>query len=105
MQWTQRFSRPQIVQSLGLLAVLAGLVTWSTLLLTPAASQVPEASLAALGPRSDNPALQWFSNQPSVIDIKVSGVMASVRGAVAILSLNDGPPLRVGSTSAGTAPR
>ena len=42
--------------------------------------------------RSDSPALQWFSNQTAPMDIKVSGVMAGSRGAVAILSLNDGPP-------------
>jgi general secretion pathway protein C len=42
--------------------------------------------------RSDNPAVQWFSNTPAVMQIKVSGVLAGARGAVAILSLNDGPP-------------
>ena len=45
-----------------------------------------------LAARSDSPALQWFSNQAAPVDIKVSGVMAVSRGAVAILSLNDGPP-------------
>lgn len=45
-----------------------------------------------LAARSDSPALQWFSNQTAPVDIKVSGVMAGSRGAVAILSLNDGPP-------------
>jgi general secretion pathway protein C len=45
-----------------------------------------------LAARSDSPALQWFSNQTAPMDIKVSGVMAGSRGAVAILSLNDGPP-------------
>ncbi|NVZ24757.1 general secretion pathway protein GspC [Pseudomonas gingeri] len=92
MQWTPRFSQPQIVQSVGLLAALAGAVVWSTLLLTPAVSQVPEGQSPGAVVRSDNPALQWFSNQPAQLDIKVSGVMAGVRGAVAILSLNDGPP-------------
>ena len=49
----------------------------------------PPQMLAA---RSDSPALQWFSNQTAPMEIKVSGVMAGSRGAVAILSLNDGPP-------------
>ncbi|QXI25916.1 type II secretion system protein N [Pseudomonas vanderleydeniana] len=92
MQWTPRFAPVQIVQSAALLAALAGVLVWSTLLLTPAVSQVPEAQLPVAAARSDNPALQWFSNQPARLDIKVSGVMASSRGAVAILSLNDGPP-------------
>lgn len=42
--------------------------------------------------RSETPASLWFSNQPAAVDIKVSGVMAGAQGAVAILSLNDGPP-------------
>lgn len=92
MQWSPRFSPVQIVQSAALLAVLAGVLVWSALLLTPAVSQVPEAPLPVAAARSDNPSLQWFSNQPARLDIKVSGVMASVSGAVAILSLNDGPP-------------
>jgi general secretion pathway protein C len=45
-----------------------------------------------LAARSDSPALKWFSNQTAPVDIKVSGVMSGSRGAVAILSLNDGPP-------------
>ncbi|KPA93521.1 hypothetical protein PF70_06549, partial [Pseudomonas asplenii] len=85
MQWTPRFSPVQIVQSAALLAALAGVLVWSTLLLTPAVSQVPAAQPAVAATRSDNPALQWFSNQPARLDIKVSGVMASSRGAVAIL--------------------
>lgn len=42
--------------------------------------------------RSETPASLWFSNQPAAVNIKVSGVMAGAQGAVAILSLNDGPP-------------
>ncbi|SDT29815.1 type II secretion system protein C (GspC) [Pseudomonas asplenii] len=92
MQWTSRFSPVQIVQSAALLAALAGVLVWSTLLLTPAISQVPEGQPPVALGRTDNPALQWFSNQPARLDIKVSGVMAAGHGAVAILSLNDGPP-------------
>ncbi|SEC10589.1 Type IV pilus biogenesis [Pseudomonas marginalis] len=43
-----------------------------------------------------------FPNQPATVDIKVSGLMAGARGAVAILSLNEGPPrsFRVGESLA-----
>jgi general secretion pathway protein C len=92
MLFTDRFSPAQCVQAVALLAALAGVVTWSSLLLTSAESRTPDAAPQLLAPRSDNPALQWFSNQPAATDIKVSGVLAGSRGAVAILSLNDGPP-------------
>lgn len=92
MSFTERFSAPQLVQSIALLAALAGVVTWSSLLLTSAESRTPDAAPQLIAARSDNPALQWFSNQPAAVDIKVSGVMAGSRGAVAILSLNGGAP-------------
>lgn len=92
MTFTARFSPPQIVQALALLAALVGVATWSSLLLTTAESRTPPAAPQLLAARSDSPALQWFSNQTAPVDIKVSGVMAGSRGAVAILSLNDGPP-------------
>jgi general secretion pathway protein C len=92
MTFTARFSPPQIVQALALLAALVGVATWSSLLLTTAESHTPAAAPQLLAARSDSPALQWFSNQTAPMDIKVSGVMAGSRGAVAILSLNDGPP-------------
>ncbi|WP_191488468.1 general secretion pathway protein GspC [Pseudomonas sp. FEN] len=92
MQWTHRFSPPQLIQALALLVALAGALTWSGLLLRPVPSLLPESLPPAAGSRGDNPALHWFSNQPAVLDIKVSGVMAGGHGAVAILSLNDGPP-------------
>jgi general secretion pathway protein C len=81
-----------MVQALALLAALVGVATWSSLLLTSAESHTPAAAPQLLAARSDSPALQWFSNQTAPMDIKVSGVMAGSRGAVAILSLNDGPP-------------
>jgi general secretion pathway protein C len=81
-----------MVQALALLAALVGVATWSALLLTSAESHTPAAAPQLLAARSDSPALQWFSNQTAPMDIKVSGVMAGSRGAVAILSLNDGPP-------------
>jgi general secretion pathway protein C len=81
-----------MVQALALLAALVGVATWSSLLLTSAESHTPAAAPQLLAARSDSPALQWFSNQTAPMDIKVSGVMAGSRGAVAILSLNAGPP-------------
>ncbi|MFJ2319399.1 type II secretion system protein N [Pseudomonas sp. NPDC087817] len=92
MTFTARVSPPQIVQALALLAALVGVATWSSLLLTTAESHTPPAAPQLLAARRDSPALQWFSNQTAPVDIKVSGVMAGSRGAVAILSLNDGPP-------------
>ncbi|KII30366.1 type II secretion system protein N [Pseudomonas fluorescens] len=92
MTFTARISPPQMVQALALLAALVGVATWSSLLLTSAESHTPAAAPQLLAARSDSPALQWFSNQTAPMDIKVSGVMAGSRGAVAILSLNDGPP-------------
>ncbi|MDD1007039.1 general secretion pathway protein GspC [Pseudomonas shahriarae] len=92
MTFTARFSPPQMVQAIALLAALVGVATWSSLLLTSAESRTPAAAPQLLAARSDSPALQWFSNQTATVDIKVSGVMAGSRGAVAILSLNDGPP-------------
>ncbi|ROM69672.1 general secretion pathway protein GspC [Pseudomonas brassicacearum] len=92
MTFIERVSAAQIVQALGLLAALAGVATWSSLLLTSAESRTPDVAPQRMAERSDSPALQWFSNQPATVEIKVSGVMAGARGAVAILSLNDGPP-------------
>lgn len=92
MTFTARVSPPQMAQALALLAALVGVATWSSLLLTSAESHTPAAAPQLLAARSDSPALQWFSNQTAPMDIKVSGVMAGSRGAVAILSLNDGPP-------------
>jgi len=91
MKFTARITPAQTVQALALLAALVGVATWS-LLLTSAESHTPAAAPQLLAARSDSPALQWFSNQTAPMDIKVSGLMAGSRGAVAILSLNDGPP-------------
>ncbi|WP_460146203.1 type II secretion system protein N [Pseudomonas sp. H3_H08] len=92
MAFIERVSPAQIVQAVGLLAALAGVATWSSLLLTSAESRTSDVAPQRMAERSDNPALQWFSNQPAPVDIKVSGVMAGTHAAVAILSLNDGPP-------------
>ncbi|WP_426236431.1 type II secretion system protein N [Pseudomonas sp. TWP3-2] len=93
MKFTARFSPPQMLQAAALLAGLVGIATWSSLLLTTAESRTPDAAPQLLAARSDSPALQWFSNETAPVEIKVSGVLAGSRGAVAILSLNDGPPM------------
>ncbi|AUG07156.1 type II secretion system protein N [Pseudomonas sp. S09G 359] len=92
MAFAQRFSPAHGVQALALLVAVAGIVMWTPLLLTSAESHTPAITPQALAARSDNPALQWFSTVPTALQVKVSGVLAGARGAVAILSLNDGPP-------------
>lgn len=92
MAFALRVSPAHGVQALALLAALAGVVIWTPLLLTSAESHTPQASPQALAARSENPALHWFGNAPSALQVKVTGVLAGARGAVAILSLNDGPP-------------
>lgn len=92
MAFTLRVSPAHGVQALGVLAALAGVAIWAPLLLTSAESSTPPATSQALAARSDNPALQWFSNVATTPQVKVTGVLAGARGAVAILSLNDGPP-------------
>ncbi|WP_339532927.1 type II secretion system protein N [Pseudomonas mucidolens] len=92
MAFTDRLSPAHGIQALALLAVLAGVVVWTPLLLTSAESHTPPVAPQVLAARSDNPALQWFSDAPAAVQVRVSGVLAGARGAVAILSLNDGPP-------------
>jgi len=92
MAFALRVSPAHGVQALALLAALAGVVVWTPLLLTSAESNTPQATPQALAARSDNPALQWFSTVAAVPQVKVTGVLAGARGAVAILSLNGGPP-------------
>lgn len=92
MVFAHRISAAHAVQALALLAALAGVATWSSLLLTAAESHTPPVAPQVLAARNDNPALQWFSNRPAPVQIKVSGVLSGAHGAVAILSLNDGPP-------------
>ncbi|MDF3136909.1 type II secretion system protein N [Pseudomonas extremaustralis] len=92
MFFTSRFSPAHGVQLVALLAAVAGAVIWTPLLLTSAESHTPPVAPQALAAGTENPALQWFSNVPTALQVKVSGVLAGARGAVAILSLNDGPP-------------
>lgn len=92
MAFIHRVSAAHGIQALAVLATLAGVATWTPLLLTSAESHTPALAPQALAARSDNPALQWFADMPAALQIKVSGVLAGAQGAVAILSLNDGPP-------------
>ncbi len=84
-------SAPRLLQSAALLAALAGVVTWSSLLLTSASSHMPAEAFVTQEAKSASPAEQWFANQPSQVQVSVSGVMAGAQGAVAIIRLNDGP--------------
>lgn len=92
MAFTFRLSPAQLLQAAAVVATLAGIGVWSSLLLTSAESSVPLTEDPVPAARVDTPALQWFSNQPKGVDITVSGVMTGAHGAVAILSLNDAPP-------------
>jgi general secretion pathway protein C len=92
MAFAHFFYPAQVVQALALLATLAGVVTWTPLLLTSAESQSTAIAPQVQRARNDNPALQWFSNVSTPLDVKVDGVLVSARGAVAILSLNGDPP-------------
>ena len=84
-------SAPRLLQSAALLAALAGVVVWSSLLMTSAQSSAPVQTSVTQEGGSASPARQWFANQPSQVQISVSGVMAGARGAVAVIRLNDGP--------------
>ena len=95
MAFATRLSAPRLLQAVAVFVALAGVVTWSSLLLTRAESSAPAAVPPMPAPRSDNPSLQWFSSQPAAVSIKVSGVMAGAHGSVAVLSINDGPPRSV----------
>ena len=87
-----RVAAPHLLQGAALIVALAGVLVWSSLLLTPAESNAPPATRPDPVARAETPALRWFSSQPAMMNIKVSGVMAGAQGAVAIISLNDGPP-------------
>lgn len=73
-------SAPRLLQAVALVTALAGVLVWSSVLLTPAESQVPQVAPQVLAARPDTSALQWFSSQPAAVDIKVSGLMAGARG-------------------------
>ncbi len=80
MAFTDRLSPAHGIQALALLAALAGVVVWTPLLLTSAESHTPPVAPQALAARSENPALQWFSDAPAAVQVRVSGVLAGARG-------------------------
>ncbi|GLZ23999.1 hypothetical protein Pstu01_06690 [Stutzerimonas stutzeri] len=82
---------PLAVQWLALLAALAGVATWAVLLATPAPQHRPEPAPATKGAVTEGAAAQWFAQTPPRLDIKVSGLLATSQGAVAILAINDAP--------------
>jgi len=82
---------PLAVQWLALLAALAGVATWAVLLVTPAPQHRPEPAPATKGVVTEGAAAQWFAQTPPRLDIKVSGLLATSQGAVAILAINDAP--------------
>ncbi|WP_236180694.1 general secretion pathway protein GspC [Pseudomonas mosselii] len=85
-----------LLQGLGLLALIAGLVTWTSLLLQPSPGVASLQPAEALTP-SETPAGRWFADLPLQAQIQVSGVMAGSQGAVAIVSIDGGPARAVRS--------
>lgn len=81
---------PQAVQGLALIAVVAGLATWGRLLLAPAAP-LPASDAVSVEAPTGSAAAQWFASLPAAVEIKVTGLLASRQGAVAIITLNGGP--------------
>lgn len=88
---------PQWVQGAALLAALAGLATWGTVLRAPVGQAVVPTQEQAL-PAPPAAAGQWFANVPAQVEISLSGLLAGSAGAVAIVSLNGAAPqaVRVG---------
>ncbi|MCF1487685.1 general secretion pathway protein GspC [Pseudomonas mosselii] len=81
-----------LLQGLGVLALIAGLATWASLLLKPSPGGALQQPAEAQVP-SETPAGRWFADLPLQVQIQVSGVMAGSQGAVAIVSV-DGAPAR-----------
>jgi general secretion pathway protein C len=93
MRHFQRLNPATLVQAAAVLATVAGLATWGSLLSNSAplqaqASSEPLAPMAATG----REAAQWFASSAHNLEIKLSGLLAGPHGAVAILSLDDAPP-------------
>lgn len=93
MHHFHRFNLATLVQVLALVAALAGIVIWGTLLNATVprqaqASSEPAPPAAAGGLM----AAQWFDSSANNVQITLSGLLASPEGAVAILSIDDAPP-------------
>lgn len=86
-----RLPVPRLLQLFGLGAALAGLLVGWTLWSGSSSSvaTVPQEDAPAL---VESPVAQWFNNVPAQLDIKVTGLLATAHGAVAILAINDAPP-------------
>ncbi|QXI36478.1 general secretion pathway protein GspC [Pseudomonas xantholysinigenes] len=85
-----------LLQGLGVLVAVAGLLTWAPLLLQPAPQAAPAAEGGA-AVSANTPVARWFADIPLQVQIKVSGVLAGSQGAVAIVSLDGGPARAVRS--------
>lgn len=88
MNWTYL---PRILQWLALAAALIGVVIWARLLAAPAMPAPSEALVVQAAPAETSAAAAWFDSIAPRLDIAISGLMATDEGAVAILSINDGP--------------
>ena len=88
MNWTYL---PRILQWLALVGALIGAGFWTRLLAMPAAPVTLEAPIAQAAPVETSAAAAWFDSLAPRLDIAISGLMATDEGAVAILSVNDGP--------------
>jgi len=90
MSLLNRLPVPRLIQLLASCAAIAGIVVW-WLMLSGSAAVAPAASVESGPLVAESPAAQWFANLPVQIDIKVTGLLATARGAVAILAINDAP--------------
>jgi general secretion pathway protein C len=91
MALSDRLPVPRVLQLFGLGAACAGLIVGWTLWSSAAASLAPVPREDAPAP-VESPVAQWFDNVPAPLEIKVSGLLATAHGAVAILAINDAPP-------------
>lgn len=86
-----RLPIPRLLQLFGLGAALAGLVVgwtlWSNS--SSALAPVPQEGVPAL---VESPVAKWFNTMPAPLDIKVTGLLSTAHGAVAILAINDASP-------------
>ncbi|WP_236206491.1 type II secretion system protein N [Pseudomonas tohonis] len=93
MRLVSRFNPAACVQGAALAATLAGLVTWGLLLGDPRPQQAQALSQAPQpAPAAAREAAQWFASRASQLDVRLTGLFAGERGAVAILAIDDAPP-------------
>lgn len=85
---------PQLVQGAALLLALAGLANWGSVLFAPPGA-APDSAVIDAVQAPPAPAQQWFANLPAQVQVTLSGLIARGVDAVAIISLNGGPPQAV----------